>query len=132
MDKRELLKGNTETLLLSLLAEGPMHGYRLVKEIEARSDGYFRVGDGTVYPTLHRLEKELLVQSRCAITPNGMTRRYYEITPTGLSILERQKEEWWRFRHALEQVLEPKRSGKGCAAECSHGACRRERVAVAG
>jgi PadR family transcriptional regulator PadR len=131
MYKRELLKGNTETLLLSLLAEGPMHGYRLVKEIESRSDGYFRVGDGTVYPALHRLEREELVQSRLDTTPNGMTRRYYEITATGLGILERQKAEWRRFRQALEQVLEPGGPAEGKEPLCSHGACRHQKVAVA-
>jgi len=113
MYKRELLKGNTETLLLSLLAEGPMHGYRLVKEIEARSDGYFRVKDGTVYPALHRLEREALVQSRWDTTPNGMSRRCYEITNSGLSMLERQKKEWRRFRQALEQMLEPITTDEG-------------------
>ena len=55
MYKKDQLRGNTETLLLSLLAEGPKYGYMLLKEIKDRSDGYFCVKDGTVYPALHRM-----------------------------------------------------------------------------
>ncbi|MBM3925409.1 MAG: PadR family transcriptional regulator [SAR202 cluster bacterium] len=131
MYKRELLKGNTETLVLSLLAEAPMHGYRLVKEIEARSDGYFRVKDGTVYQALHRLEREGLVQSRWDMMPNWMSRRCYEITAAGAGVLATQKVEWRRFWQALGQVMEPGRAGEGGEAECSREVCKHERVQVA-
>ncbi|TET86890.1 MAG: PadR family transcriptional regulator, partial [Dehalococcoidia bacterium] len=53
--RRELLKGNTETLLLSLLKNQSMYGYQIIKEIEKRSQGYFRFKEGTLYPALHRL-----------------------------------------------------------------------------
>jgi PadR family transcriptional regulator PadR len=105
MYKREMLKGNTETLLLSLLTEGAKYGYMLVKEIEARSNGYFRVKDGTVYPALHRMEKEALVASVWDSSTNGQSRRVYEITPKGHQMLKSLKEEWERFCRALGLIM---------------------------
>jgi hypothetical protein len=56
--KRELLKGSTETLILFLVSEVPIYGYQLVKEMEIRSSGYFHLKEGTLYPALHRLERD--------------------------------------------------------------------------
>ena len=106
MYKRELLKGNTETLLLSLLSEGLKYGYMLVKEIEGRSDGYFRVKDGTIYPALHRMEREKLVESIWDSSSNGQSRRYYQITPKGRQTLQSLKEEWDKFCRALGLIME--------------------------
>ena len=111
MYKKDLLRGNTETLLLSLLAEGPKYGYMLLREIEDRSDGYFRVKDGTVYPALHRMEKWKLAESAWDSTSNGQSRRYYEITPKGREMLEVLREEWGRFCHALGLIMELQKVG---------------------
>ena len=54
---RELLKGNTDSLLLWLINYQPMYGYQIIKELEKRSNGYFQFKEGTLYPALHRLEK---------------------------------------------------------------------------
>ena len=58
---RELLKGNTDSLLLSLLCQQPMYGYQIIKELGQRSQGYFNFKEGTLYPALHRLEEAGLV-----------------------------------------------------------------------
>ena len=63
--RRELLKGSTDTLLLSLLAEESMYGYKLVKEMDKRSSGYFQFKEGTLYPALHRLERDGMIQGSC-------------------------------------------------------------------
>ena len=57
--RREMLKGSTETLLLSLLKNQPMYGYQIIKELEKKSQGYFRFREGTLYPALHRLEAKV-------------------------------------------------------------------------
>ena len=67
--RRELLKGSTETLLLSLLATEPMYGYQLVKEMDNRSSGYFRFKEGTLYPALHRLERDEMVEGKWQDSP---------------------------------------------------------------
>lgn len=55
---KELLKGSTSTLILSLLNERPMYGYEMIKELEAKSEGIFSFKEGTIYPILHNLEAE--------------------------------------------------------------------------
>jgi len=102
--RRELLKGNTETLLLSLLAGEPMYGYQVVREIEKRSSGYFRFKEGTLYPALHRLEKDDLVEGSWGTSPTGQNRRYYYITAKGLKRLDSMLKEWSQFTQAVNLV----------------------------
>lgn len=102
--RRELLKGNTDTLLLSLLAGEPMYGYQVVREIEKRSSGYFRFKEGTLYPALHRLEKDALVEGSWGASPNGQNRRYYYITAKGQQRLESMLKEWNQFTQAVNLV----------------------------
>ena len=107
MYHKELLKGNTETLLLSLLAGEAMYGYQIVKEIERRSSGYFRFKEGTLYPALHRLEKAGQVEGNWGEAAVGVPRRYYHITPKGQSTLEERLKEWHRFSRAVNAVMLP-------------------------
>jgi DNA-binding PadR family transcriptional regulator len=79
--------GEVRLAILSLLAEGPKHGYQLIKDLTERSGGMYRASAGTVYPTLQQLEDEGLVQSD---TQDG--RRTYRLTPEGISELDREKE----------------------------------------
>ena len=58
-----------------------------MKKIDAKSSGYFRFKEGTLYPALHRLEKERLVEGRWQPAPGGQDRRYYSLTPKGTSVL---------------------------------------------
>jgi len=102
--RRELLKGSTETLLLSLLAGEPMYGYQVVREIEKRSSGYFRLKEGTLYPALHRLERDELVEGSWGTSPTGQNRRYYYITAKGLNRLESMLKEWSQFTQAVNLV----------------------------
>ena len=105
MYHKELLKGNTETLLLSLLAGEPMYGYRIVKEIEQRSSGYFQFKEGTLYPALHRLEAAELVEGRWGEAESGVPRRYYHITAKGQKMLDERLREWQRFSKAVNAVM---------------------------
>ncbi len=105
--RRELLKGSTETLLLSLLADQSMYGYQLVKEMEKRSSGYFRIKEGTLYPALHRLARDRLVEGVWEASPNGQNRRYYHITAKGREKLESMLGEWDLFTKAVNLVTYP-------------------------
>ena len=75
--RRELLKGNTEILILSMLAEDLKYGYQLVREMTSRSSGYFHLKQGTLYPALHRMERHGYVESMWIASPSHQTRRYY-------------------------------------------------------
>ena len=107
MYHKELLKGNTETLLLSLLAGEVMYGYQIVKEIEKRSSGYFRFKEGTLYPALHRLEEGGLVEGKWGEDDPAVPRRYYHITAKGKRMLEERLSEWQRFANAVNSVMQP-------------------------
>jgi len=103
--QRELLKGNTDALLLSLLQDEPRYGYQLIKEIERRSQGYFKFREGTLYPALHRLEKEGLVDGRWQGSSGGQERRYYRLTEKGRGVLQAKMAEWHGFSRAVNLVM---------------------------
>ena len=105
--RRELLKGSTETLLLSLLLDEAMYGYQLVKEMDRRSSGYFRFKEGTLYPALHRLERDGMIEGLWETSPTGQNRRYYHITAKGRARLESMLEEWNMFTKAVNLVARP-------------------------
>ena len=103
----KLQKGCTETLVLSLLANESMYGYQLVREIDQRSNGYFRLKEGTLYPALHRLEREGLLDGRWEESPSRQSRRYYHITPAGLDRLESMLQEWGLFSRSVNLIAQP-------------------------
>jgi PadR family transcriptional regulator PadR len=102
---RELLKGNTDALLLCMINRQPMYGYQIIKELEKRSDGYFQFKEGTLYPALHRLEKIGLIAGNWEKLPNGQDRRYYRITVMGQEILQEKLSVWTGFSSAVNAVL---------------------------
>lgn len=104
---KELLKGSTETLLLSLLKDQAMYGYQIIKELESRSGGYFKFREGTLYPALHRLEAARLVRGSWRRLPSGKERRYYELTEKGMGLLEQKVAEWQGFSSAVNLIMEP-------------------------
>ena len=104
--KRDLIKGSANSLLLCLLEEKPMYGYQIVKELEARSQGYFIFKEGTLYPALYRLEKSGLITGKWQILPNGQQRRYYYITERGQQVLANRLATWQDFSTAVKAVMQ--------------------------
>jgi len=104
----DLLRGNTDSLLLFLIDEsGETYGYRLIKEIEERSGGYFKFREGTVYPALRKLEADGLVRGEWKKLPNGQERRYYAITEAGRGLLAKKLDMWQSFASAMALILKP-------------------------
>ena len=104
--RRELLKGSTDTLILALLDGEPMYGYQLVREMEQRSGGYFHLKEGTLYPALHRLERDGLLEGAWEES-GGQSRRYYQVSPAGQAKLESMICEWDLFTKAVDLVARP-------------------------
>ena len=104
--ERELLKGNTDLLLLRLISYQPTYGYQIIKELEKKSNGYFQFKEGTLYPALHRLEKEGLIEGKWLKLPNGLERRYYFITPKGQKALTEQLAVWQNFSSAVDLIMQ--------------------------
>ena len=103
---QELLRGVTDFLLLSLINELPRHGYQIVKELGKRSQGYFKLKSGTIYPVLHRLEIAGLVTSRWQQVTERQRRRYYEITELGRQTLSQRLAEWQSFCTAVGKLMD--------------------------
>ncbi len=101
----DILKGNTLTLILTLIEEQPMYGFQIAKEIGRRSEGTFRFREGLLYPALHQLEKEGLLESDWRRSNQGPRRKYYSLTSKGKREAERLRKRWWAFSSAVNQVL---------------------------
>jgi DNA-binding PadR family transcriptional regulator len=102
--ERERLKGNLDLLLLSVLAAGPAHGYAVITALRERSEGAFDLGEGTVYPALHRLERAGLLASDWADTV-GRRRRVYALTGKGAAALAAERVRWRRFAAGMQAVV---------------------------
>jgi len=98
------LKGSLPLLILHTLAGGPNHGYRIAKRIKELSDGVLDFKEGTLYPTLHNLEKQGLVTTYKEVE-NGRQRRYYSLTDQGISALDDKREQWDAYISAVNTIL---------------------------
>jgi PadR family transcriptional regulator PadR len=103
--ERELLKGNTPTLVLAVLKDGPLHGYGIARAIEQRSGNALRFKEGTLYPALHALERDGAIRGEWQRADGMRERKVYTITPAGLAQLERRTRTWTEFATAVYQVI---------------------------
>lgn len=100
----EIGNAQVDLLLLAVLEAGPAHGYAVIAALKERSGGAFDLPEGTVYPVLHRLERDGLVASRRE-TVQGRQRRVYSLTARGRAALQRRRREWERTVGQIRAVL---------------------------
>lgn len=105
--RNELVKGSIDSLLLCLIGQQPMYGYQIIKELENKSQGYFKYKEGTLYPALHRLEKANLLVGKWEAASGGRQRRYYHITEKGKRILVERRVQWLDFLSAMNLIIRP-------------------------
>lgn len=105
MFNRELVKGSTSLILLQLLNERDMYGYELVKELETRSENGLSVKEGTLYPALHKLEKQEYIECYWQEQEKGPARKYYRITAAGKELLSEKTKEWQEFVKVMNKVI---------------------------
>jgi len=101
----ELIKGTVEPVILQLLSEQERYGYELLKIVNERTKRIFEWKEGTLYPCLHRLEGDGLIQSRWDEADSGRQRKYYRITKRGQAALAERKQEWTAFAKAVNALL---------------------------
>lgn len=104
---REMLKGSTPLLLLSLLLDGPMYGYEIIETVRKRTDGTYTLKEGALYPALHKLEAAEFITSYWQTQPNGRDRRYYALQAAGRTFLETKKQEWSEFVAMVNAFVTP-------------------------
>lgn len=102
---KDLMKGSATMLILNLLSNGDMYGYQMVKELEKRSDNTFTLKEGTMYPILHSLESQGMVESYWEKGSTGRKRKYYHITDNGQKLLYEKKKEWHVYSSTINKVL---------------------------
>ncbi len=103
--RKELVGSTTCILVLSVLRESPTYGYRLAQIINERSDGLLKWREGTIYPMLHRLEKQGLIKGKWQVSDTSKPKRVYRLTSTGIQALEQQREEWDTFSAIIDKIL---------------------------
>lgn len=101
---KELLKGSTELLVLSVLEDKNMYGYEMIRKLKEKSESIFEFKEGTLYPILHKLEEKKLISSYWEEI-DGKKRKYYFITKEGKRQLHSKKEEWKIFSAKVNQVI---------------------------
>jgi PadR family transcriptional regulator PadR len=84
-----------------------MYGYQIIRELERRSEGYFKFKEGTLYPALHRLEKAGLIEGKWQTLSSGRQRRYYYITDKGRRVLAEKMSQWREFFAAMNLIIKP-------------------------
>lgn len=102
--KKQALDGNVETLLLTILESGPSYGYAIVKELNGRTKGLLKLGEGTIYPVLHRLENKKLIVAKWRLAENGRQRKYYRLTPKGKRALAANRHQWQILTEVMDKV----------------------------
>jgi transcriptional regulator len=102
---RELKKGSTELLILSLLEGRARHGYDIGQQIERRSQGVVELHVASLYPLLYRLERRGWVAGRWVERAGERRRRYYRLTSAGRRVLADQKDTWRAFVAAVNRVV---------------------------
>ena len=100
-----LIRSVAEPVILALVAERAMYGYEIIKLVNERTDGKFAWKEGTLYPCLHRLEGEQLIQSEWVQQDNGRNRKYYNITRKGKGVMKDKVKEWSSFVSAVQAIL---------------------------
>jgi PadR family transcriptional regulator, regulatory protein PadR len=103
---RELRRGSIELIVLHLLSAGEAYGYEIVTKLTEQTNGSLEVTDGTLYPVLYRLERAGFVAVRWDTPDRGVPRKYYRLTPAGVSELKQLKEEWTTFANAMTCLLQ--------------------------
>lgn len=103
---KESLKGHSELIILSALAKQPMHGYALSEHIKDEMAEAFKFGVGMLYPLLHKLEQEKLIQGEWQ-SFGGASRRVYSLTKKGQKSLASKKREWAKFTSTINSFVNP-------------------------
>ena len=101
---KELLKGSSDILILSVLATEPLYGYEIAKRIKSLSSDVLAMGEGTLYPLLHRLEQAKLLESFWK-EAGGRKRKYYGLTREGSKVLSEKTLEWKAFAGAMDAIV---------------------------
>ena len=101
----DVVQGTLDLLILRALSVESFHGWGISSRIQELSGDVFRIGQGSLYPALHRMEERGWVTSYWRTTANNRIARYYQLTPEGRAALNDEITAWRRYARAMESVI---------------------------
>lgn len=104
MISKQLVAASTKPLVLALLAEGENYGYALIQRITELSEERIQWTEGMLYPFLHWMEQEGLIESEWKEVESGRRRKYYRLSQTGKTALRSEKQEWFHVHNTLVKL----------------------------
>lgn len=107
MVSKELMAASTKPLILTILKRGESYGYQIIQDVKELSGGTLEWSDGMLYPVLHKMEKDGLIQSRWDVSVEGRRRKYYAITDDGRAELASAKQQWLDVHEVLKKLWGP-------------------------
>ena len=100
-----LMRGTLELLILKALSFGPRHGYAVAEWIQEATGSMLRIGEGTLYPALHRLERQGHVEADWGVSENNRSAKFYQLSRTGRRRLQAGSTYWHDFVEAVGRAL---------------------------
>ncbi len=101
----DLIRGNTDTIILAQLLEKDSYGYEINKVIAERSQGNFEAKEATLYSAFRRLEESGMITSYWGDETTGARRRYYSITKLGRALYEKNKQDWREAKEIIDRLI---------------------------
>ena len=101
----DLVQGTLDLLILKTLSHEPKHGWAIAKRIQQVSDEVLQITQGSLYPALHRLEQQALIEARWGQTETGREAKFYQLTKAGRAALRAETAQWERLSNAVGLVL---------------------------
>ena len=102
----DILRGTFDLLILKALSWGPAHGYAVARWIETATGDALEIGEGTLYPALHRLEEREWITARWGPSENNRRAKFYSLTRTGRAQLVVETDNWRRYAAAVFAALD--------------------------
>jgi PadR family transcriptional regulator PadR len=103
----DLLQGTLDLLILRVISLEPVHGWAIAQRIRQMSNEQLRVGQSALYPALHKLERQGLIEAEWAPSENNRRAKYYRLTSVGRKVLKVEAAEWERLSKAVSLIVKP-------------------------
>jgi transcriptional regulator len=106
MSKVDLLQGTLDMLILKTLSREPLHGFAIVQRIREATDDVIQIGEGSLYPSLYRMEERGWISSEWGVSENNRRAKFYKLTRTGRKQLEGEASTWAKLSTAISRVMQ--------------------------
>ncbi len=103
----DLVQGTLDLLILTVIANGPMHGWAIAQRIKQMSNDVLQVGQGSLYPALHKLEQQGWIEAEWGESDNNRRAKFYSLTRAGRKAMAQEAAQWERLSAAISLVVRP-------------------------